>query len=44
MSLPFPINAPPLVAGDLTRSQRAWRFARRFARHPGAAVGIEGGT
>ena len=40
MSLPFPINAPPLVAGDLTRSQRAWRFARRFARHPGAAVGI----
>ncbi|MDF3042545.1 MAG: transporter permease subunit [Thermomicrobiales bacterium] len=40
MSLPFPINAPPLVVGDLTRSQRASRFMRRFARHPGAAVGI----
>ncbi|MBM6581871.1 ABC transporter permease [Microvirga sp. BT689] len=39
MTLPFPVAAP-LVTSDLTRSQRALRFIRRFARHTGASAGV----
>jgi ABC-type dipeptide/oligopeptide/nickel transport system permease subunit len=39
MSLQFPIAAP-LVTSELTRSQRAWLFVRRFTHHTGASVGV----
>ncbi|MET0429840.1 MAG: ABC transporter permease [Microvirga sp.] len=39
MSLQFPI-ATPLVTSDLTRSQRAWLFVRRFTHHTGASIGV----
>ncbi len=40
MTVPFPVVTAPLVTSDLTRSQRLWWFARRFALHSGASVGV----